>query len=82
MSLVFRVLVDMFLGKTAKKDAVETRVESVQVGTTHVTDARLGLERRKHGRSRNRVGTGVGKMRTRKKGTSQYGGKGQYCSIM
>lgn len=46
MSLVFCVLVDVFLRKTAEKDAVETRVESVQVGATHVTDARLGLERK------------------------------------
>lgn len=38
------MLVDVFLRKTAEKNAVETRVESVQVGTTHVTDARLGLE--------------------------------------
>lgn len=43
MSLVFCVFVDVFLRKTAKKDAVETRVESVQVGATHVTDTRLGL---------------------------------------
>lgn len=44
MSLVFCVLVDVFLRKTAEKDTVETRVESVQVGATHVTDARLGLQ--------------------------------------
>lgn len=46
MSLVFRVLVDVFLREAAKKDAVETRVEPVQVGATHVTDTRLGLERK------------------------------------
>lgn len=49
MSLVFCVFVDVFLCKTAKKDAVETRVESVQVGATHVTDTRLGLGRRTQG---------------------------------
>lgn len=42
MSLVFCVLVDVFLRKAAEKDAVETRVESVQVGSTHMTDTRLG----------------------------------------
>lgn len=47
MSLVFCVFVDVFLRKTAKKDAVETRVESVQVGATHVTDTRLGLGRKR-----------------------------------
>lgn len=44
MSLVFRVLVDVFLGETAEKDTVETRVQTVQVSTTHMTDTRLGLE--------------------------------------
>lgn len=39
------MLVDVFLRKTAEKDAVETGVESIQVGATHVTDTRLGLER-------------------------------------
>lgn len=33
----------MFLCKTAKKDTVEARVKSVQVGTAHVTNARLSL---------------------------------------
>lgn len=47
MSLVFRVLVDVFLRKTAEKDTVETGVEPVQVGATHVTDTRLGLEEKK-----------------------------------
>lgn len=47
MSLVFRVLVDVFLRKTAEKDTVETGVEPVQVGATHVTDTRLGLEKKK-----------------------------------
>lgn len=46
MSLVFCVLVDVFLREAAKKDAVETRVEPVEVGATHVTDTRLGLERK------------------------------------
>lgn len=50
MPLVFCVLVDVFLRKTAEKDAVETRMESVQVGATHVTDTRLGLERNTRGR--------------------------------
>lgn len=45
MPLVLSVLVDVFPRKAAKEDAVETGMESVQVGTTHVTDARLGLER-------------------------------------
>lgn len=49
MSLVFRVLVDVFLRKTAEKDTVETGVEPVQVGATHVTDTRLGLEEKKKG---------------------------------
>lgn len=56
MSLVFCVLVDVFLRKTAKKDTVETRVESVQVGATHVTDTRLGLERK----TRRKEGVGGG----------------------
>lgn len=34
----------MFLCKTAKEDTVEARVESVQVGTTHMTNARLCLK--------------------------------------
>lgn len=60
MSLVFRVLVDVFLREAAEKDAVETRVEPVQVGATHVTDTRLGLERkqtrgRTTGKERRRV---------------------------
>lgn len=45
MPLVLSVLVDVFPRKAAKEDAVETGMESVQVGTTHVTDARLGLGR-------------------------------------
>lgn len=49
MPLVFGVLVDVFLRKTAEKDAVETRVESVQVGATHVTDTRLGLGKKRGG---------------------------------
>lgn len=38
------MLVDVFLRKTAEKDAVEAGVEPVQVCATHVTDTRLGLE--------------------------------------
>lgn len=49
MSLVFCVLVDVFLCKTAKKDTVETGVEPVQVGAAHVTDTRLGLKRGREG---------------------------------
>lgn len=45
MPLALGVLVDVFLRKAAKENAVETGMESVQVGTTHVTDARLGLGR-------------------------------------
>lgn len=45
MPLVLSVLVDVLPRKTAKEDTVETGMESVQVGTTHVTDARLGLGR-------------------------------------
>lgn len=45
MPLVFGVLVDVFLRKAAEENAVETGMESVQVGITHVTDARLGLGR-------------------------------------
>lgn len=45
MPLVLSVLVDVFPRKAAKKDTVQTGMESVQVGTTHVTDARLGLGR-------------------------------------
>lgn len=44
MPLVLGVLVDVFLGEAAEEDAVETGMEPVQVGATHVTDARLGLE--------------------------------------
>lgn len=58
MSLVFRVLVDVFLRKTAEKDAVETGVESVQVCATHVTDTRLGLERKTQGNGRGLGGGG------------------------
>lgn len=57
MPLVFGVLVDVFLRKTAEKDAVETRVESVQVGATHVTDTRLGLGKKKKKQQR---GGGLG----------------------
>lgn len=46
MPLVLGVLVDVLLRKAAKEDAVEAGMESVQVGTTHVTDARLGLGRK------------------------------------
>lgn len=56
MPLVFGVLVDVFLRKTAEKDAVETRVEPVQVGATHVTDTRLGLERNSKRGKGGRVG--------------------------
>ena len=41
---------DVLLCKAAEKDAVKTRVEPVQVGTTDVTDTRLGLERNTQGR--------------------------------
>lgn len=43
MPLALGVLVDVFLGEAAEKDAVEAGVESVEVGAAHVTDARLGL---------------------------------------
>lgn len=46
MPLVLGVFVDVFLGEAAKEDAVETGMEPVQVGTTHVTDTRLGLGER------------------------------------
>lgn len=45
MPLALGVLVDVFLCEAAKENAVEAGMESVQVGTTHVTDARLGLGR-------------------------------------
>ena len=41
--LVFGVIVDVFLAETAEEYAVETGVESVQVGPTDVADTRLGL---------------------------------------
>lgn len=37
------MFVNMFLSKAAKKDTGETRVESVHMGTTYMTDARLCL---------------------------------------
>ena len=43
MSLVFGVIVDVFLAEAAEEHAVETGVESVQVGPTDMTDTRLGL---------------------------------------
>lgn len=49
--LALGVLVDVLLRKAAKENAVETGMESVQVGTTHVTDARLGLGRETSGRA-------------------------------
>lgn len=45
MPLALGVLVDVFPREAAEEDAVEAGMESVQVGTTHVTDARLGLGR-------------------------------------
>lgn len=51
MPLVLGVLVDVFLRKAAEENAVETGMESVQVGITHVTDARLGLGRETSNRS-------------------------------
>lgn len=46
MPLALGVLVDVFPREAAEEDAVEAGMESVQVGTTHVTDARLGLGER------------------------------------
>ena len=43
MPLVFGVIVDVFLAEAAEEHAVETGVESVQVGPTDMTDTRLGL---------------------------------------
>lgn len=37
VSLGFGVLVDVFLCEAAEEDAVETRVEPVQMSPTHVT---------------------------------------------
>lgn len=37
------MFMNMFLSKAAKKDTGETRVESVHMGTTYKTDARLCL---------------------------------------
>lgn len=51
MPLALGVLVDVFLRKAAKENAVKTGMESVQVGTTHVTDARLGLGRQTSSRA-------------------------------
>lgn len=48
MPLVLGMLVDVFFGKAGEEDAVEAGVESVEVGTTHVTDTRLGLEQKKN----------------------------------
>lgn len=76
MSLVFCVLVDVFLRKTAEKYAVETRVESVQVGATHVTDTRLGLERK----TQRRKGVGGGKGIGSKKGEDSQCGEKTLCS--
>ena len=41
------VLVNVLLRETAKEDAVEARVQPVQVDATHVADARLRLKSRK-----------------------------------
>lgn len=46
MPLALGVLVDVLPREAAEEDAVEAGMESVQVGTTHVTDARLGLGER------------------------------------
>lgn len=45
MPFTFGVFVDVFLRETAEEDAVETGMESVQVGTAHVADTRLCLQR-------------------------------------
>lgn len=44
MSLCLRVLVNVFLCKAAKEDTVQARMKSVQVGPTHMTDARFCLK--------------------------------------
>lgn len=66
MPLALGVLVDVFLRKAAKENAVETGMESVQVGTTHVTDARLGLGRETSSRAifGERILYGGGRRRT------------------
>lgn len=38
MSLALGMLMDVFFGKAGEEDAVKARVESVEVGTTHVAD--------------------------------------------
>lgn len=84
MSLVFCVLVDVFLRKTAEKDAVETRVKSVQVGAAHVTDTRLGLERKTQGGGGGQKGKGI---KNKKREDSQSGkrilcSRTEPCAIM
>ena len=72
------MIVDVFLRKTAEKDTVETRVESVQVGATHVTDARLGLERKTQWRG---LGGGQrGKRIVSMKGEDMSYGETMLCS--
>lgn len=39
MPFALGVLVDVFFGKAGEEDTVEARVESVEVGATHVADA-------------------------------------------
>ena len=38
------MFMNMFLCETAKEDTVEARVKPLQVDTTNMTDARLGLK--------------------------------------
>ena len=38
MPFALGVFVDVFFGKAGEEDAVETGVESVQVGTAHMAD--------------------------------------------
>lgn len=43
MPFTLGMLMNMFFGKAGKEDAVEAGMESVEVGTAHVADTRLGL---------------------------------------
>lgn len=43
MLFALGVFVDVVFGKAAEEDTGEAGVESVEVGTAHVADTRLGL---------------------------------------
>ena len=49
MSLALGVVVDVFLAEAGEVNAVQAGMEATEVGATHVTRTRLGLQRQREG---------------------------------